>query len=231
MAEEKKPIYHGMNLYQRLHAVMGEVSYVQKEDKKVNNQYSFVSHDAVTAKVRAPLVKWGVIYHPVNMATNQNGNRTEISLCVRFVNIDNPAEVLDVPSLGYGIDQTDKGVGKAISYAVKYALLKTFGLETGDDPERDNIEHTPETKLLKTAMTPEWPADHPCTKEEATKLYNDACDVLDMASSLDDLEGFKKGIGQQVRKLCSTYQINAVSKRFKERMAELGNREMDRGVA
>jgi len=50
---------------------------------------------------------------------------------------------LDVPTFGYGIDPQDKGPGKAMSYGVKYGLLKALGLETGDDPERDSIEHKP----------------------------------------------------------------------------------------
>jgi hypothetical protein len=37
--------------------------------------------------------------------------------------------------MGYGVDPQDKGPGKAISYGVKYALLKVLGLETGDDPD------------------------------------------------------------------------------------------------
>jgi hypothetical protein len=44
----------------------------------------------------------------------------------------------------YGIDDSDKGPGKAISYAVKYALLKALGLETGDDPDEDQASvHKP----------------------------------------------------------------------------------------
>lgn len=37
----------------------------------------------------------------------------------------------------------DKGPGKAISYAVKYAYLKAFALETGDDPDHDQRELQP----------------------------------------------------------------------------------------
>ena len=33
------------------------------------------------------------------------------------------------------MDNADKAPGKAISYAFKYALLKTFALETGEDEE------------------------------------------------------------------------------------------------
>ena len=137
--EEKEP-----NIYQRLHAVMDEVKYVQKEDKKVNNQYSFVSHDAVTAAIRPSLIKHRVIAIPQEIVCKQSTNRTEVLLNVTFINIDNPDDRISVPSVGYGIDQQDKGPGKAISYAVKYALLKGLSLETGDDPERDLIEYKPE---------------------------------------------------------------------------------------
>lgn len=125
-----------MNIYQRLAAAMADVSYVQKE-KKQGMRYTIVSHDAVTAKVRPVLLKHGIVYHPIDLEVDQVGNRTQVRLAVRFVNIEDPADFFVVPSLGYGIDDQDKGPGKAISYAVKYALLKALGLETGDDPDLD----------------------------------------------------------------------------------------------
>lgn len=128
-------------IQKKLHHVMNEVKYVQKESKR-GMRYSIVSHDAVTAKVRPSLVKHGVIYYPVHMYTSQDGNRTVCDLTVRFQSVDNPESFIDVRSLGYGIDDQDKGPGKAISYAVKYALLKTLGLETGDDPDYDqDVQH------------------------------------------------------------------------------------------
>lgn len=136
-----------LNIHQRLHAVMQEVDYVQKE-KKEKMQYSTVSHDAVTAKVRPALVKHGVIYYPQTLRRSQDGNRTECDIVVRFVNIDRPDDFIDVHSIGYGIDAQDKGPGKAMSYAVKYALLKALGLETGDDPDNENIEHKPAQKSV-----------------------------------------------------------------------------------
>lgn len=131
------------NIHQRLAAVMAEVSYIQKE-KKQGMQYTIVSHDAVTAKVRPVLLQHGVVYHPVDLTHEQVGNRTQVALTVRFVNVDDPADYIDVPSLGYGIDNQDKGPGKAISYAVKYSLLKALGLETGDDADHDDIAHGPD---------------------------------------------------------------------------------------
>jgi hypothetical protein len=124
------------NVHQRLAEAMGEVSYIQNE-KKPGMQYRVVSHDKVTAKVRPALLKAGIVYYPIRCDYAQNGNRTECGVTVRFVNIDEPSDFFDVPSLGFGVDASDKGPGKAMSYAVKYALLKALGLETGEDPDED----------------------------------------------------------------------------------------------
>jgi hypothetical protein len=138
------PDAKGKTLLQRLNAVQDEVDYVQKE-KKAGMRYSIVSHDAVTAKVRPLMVKWGVLYFPWGMHMQQVGNRTEMTMMVRFVNIDDITDCIDVASAGFGIDESDKGPGKAISYSVKYALLKCLGLESGDDPdeEQDTVHKDP----------------------------------------------------------------------------------------
>src|ERR1044072_8787515 len=120
------------NIAQRINAAMAEVDYIQKE-KKSGMNYSIVSHDAVTAKVRPILQAHGVVYYPKDFHAQQNGNRTELVFTVRFENIDNREDYIDVATMGFGVDQQDKGPGKAISYGVKYALLKVLGLETGDD--------------------------------------------------------------------------------------------------
>jgi hypothetical protein len=133
------------NIAQRIAAVMGEVDYVQKEKKQGMN-YSIVSHDAVTAKVRPLLHKHGIVYYPRALTVSQNGNRTEAVFTVRFENIDDRTDYIDVETFGYGVDPQDKGPGKAMSYGVKYALLKVLGLETGDDPDtvQDNrADYTP----------------------------------------------------------------------------------------
>jgi hypothetical protein len=110
------------------------VDYIQKE-KKPGMRYSIVSHDAVTAKIRPILHKHGIVYHVAKLNFGQEGNRTWAYIEVDFVNVDDPSERITAHSFGYGVDDQDKGPGKAMSYAVKYALLKTLGLETGDDPD------------------------------------------------------------------------------------------------
>jgi hypothetical protein len=129
------------NIYQRILSVMAELNYIQKTDKKVNNQYTFVTHDAVSEAIHPLLVKHGIVMVSTVDTWAQDGNRTSADVTVTFINADKPDESVAVKTFGFGIDPQDKGAGKAISYACKYAVLKTFVLETGDDPERDSIDH------------------------------------------------------------------------------------------
>ena len=54
-------------------------------------------------------------------------------------------------SVGMGIDDNDKAMGKAYTYAIKYALLKLFRLRYGDDPDAKASEplHTEKPKEEK----------------------------------------------------------------------------------
>lgn len=145
------------NIYQRVNAVMKEVTYIQKEAKKVNGQYTFVSHDAVTGRLHEPMAKHGIVMIPSIAELVQDGNRTAVKMEISFVNMDDPTDKITVYHYGYGIDSQDKGIGKAASYAVKYALLKLFCLETGDDVEKENIDYQPpvneeEQKVKKKAL-------------------------------------------------------------------------------
>lgn len=125
-----------LNILQRINEVRKEVTYIQK-DKKQGMRYSVVSHDVVTAKLRSSFVNHGIVYWPLHFTTEQFGNRTQAWGTCRFACIDDMNDYIDVYTGGYGIDEQDKGPGKALSYACKYALLKVCMLETGDDPDLD----------------------------------------------------------------------------------------------
>ena len=139
-----------LNIYQRINAVMGEASYVRKDGNGPKGlPYKSVSHDTVTAKLRGPMQTHGIVMLSDIVELKQDGNRTEVKMAISFVNIDNPADRVVVHFFGHGVDNQDKGIGKAISYAIKYCLLKTFLLESGteDDVESHNIDHKPEDKV------------------------------------------------------------------------------------
>jgi hypothetical protein len=176
------------NIAQRIAAVMGEVDYVQKEKKQGMN-YSIVSHDAVTAKVRPLLHKHGIVYYPRALTVGQNGNRTEAVFTVRFENIDDRSDYIDVETFGYGVDPQDKGPGKAMSYGVKYALLKVLGLETGDDPDtvQDNkADYRPTTGEPTPNKRVKLDGPYTCP----TQLMTAAREFVRTLNSMGDLAEF-----------------------------------------
>lgn len=125
-----------LNIFQRMNKVMDAINYVAKE-KPDGLKYSVVTHDKVTALVREHFVTHGIVAFILggSMKVEQSGNTTQTQFTVRFQNIDDPEDYMDVDTLGQGVDPQDKGPGKAMSYGVKYAYLKALGLETGDDPD------------------------------------------------------------------------------------------------
>ena len=148
-----------MNIYRRINAVRKEVTYVKKTAKGGLN-YSIVSHDTVVSKLRPSLVTHGIIVIPTVTSYVQNGDRTETSITVKFINEDSPADVVSVDVIGFGLDKQDKGPGKAMTYATKTALLKIFTLESGDDEDPDTdqtTEHLTEG-AASTVNSPNTPA-------------------------------------------------------------------------
>lgn len=190
-----------LNLYQRMNKVMMEVEGIQKESKKVNGQYTFVSHDAVARKLHGPLTRWGIMMLPSVVGMMQDGNRTHIRMSIRFVNIDDPQEFFEVASEAFGIDPSDKGPGKAMSYAVKMALLKVFCLETGDDIENDKdlIDHVPAKKevlaqsLSAAAKKPPIPST-----DELDMIFDDA--VLPLVKSSEFINEYIAHIADKTKK-------------------------------
>lgn len=64
-------------------------------------------------------------------------------------------DYVTIEAVGMGIDDNDKAMGKAYTYAVKYALLKLFRLRYGDDPDFKASEplHTEKPKEPKEEKT------------------------------------------------------------------------------
>lgn len=145
-----------LNIFQRVQGIMSELNFIQKSDKKVNGQYSFVGHDMVTEKVHPLLVKWGIVAIPTVIQDEQDGNRTVARVKMTLYNVDNPAEIIESTMFGYGVDSQDKGPGKAVSYATKMIWLKLLCLESGEkDVELDFEEYKPKKKEITPAEAQE----------------------------------------------------------------------------
>lgn len=124
-------------LYKKIHNVMQEVEYLQKDDKVEfnNTKYKAISEEKVTMTVRDSLIKNGLVIIPVEQAHKREGNLSTVDVKYKIVDIDT-GEYEIATSSGTGADTQDKGVGKAMTYSYKYLLLRTFAIPTGDDPDK-----------------------------------------------------------------------------------------------
>ena len=154
-----------MNIYQRINAVRKAINYIQK-DKSVSagpaGSYRAVTHDAVTGMIRQHLVEHGIIIAPTLIDSvfhaKEEGAKQRLysaSYDVRFINMDAPDECVTIRIEAHALDNGDKAPGKAISYATKYAILKLFNIETGEDEEsryqREEFDVTPHLDKIASA--------------------------------------------------------------------------------
>ena len=145
-----------MNIYEKLSAISLEITNVAKNLNvgTGSSTYKAVGEADVLAAVRPTEAKFRVYSYPFGRkiidtgiveSVNYKGEVKKqlferIEVTYRFINMDNPAEFIDIVSYGDGIDTGDKSVGKAMTYADKYALLKAYKIITGDDPDQDASE-------------------------------------------------------------------------------------------
>ncbi len=129
---EKKP----KGLHAKILEVMKEVGYIQK-DVKVSfksTNYKAISETKVTTVVRQSLIKHGLTLIPIHQIVSNRGNISQVEVTYRLTDAES-GEYIDIASAGEGADSQDKGIGKASTYAYKYALLRTFAIATGEDPD------------------------------------------------------------------------------------------------
>lgn len=128
-----------MNLYQRLDLVRVEIGIVNK-NLSVMNQYKAVGETDVLKAVneaehKARLVSYQESLEILNYGQTQTANYLRVRVKVRVVNIDNPQESVVFEGIGDGYDKGDKAPGKAVTYAMKYALMRGYKIPTGEDPD------------------------------------------------------------------------------------------------
>lgn len=141
-----------MNIYEKLIEVRKAVPYLRKEAE--GYQFKYTSSSQVLGNLKAKMDEVGLLLVPnvtntkVNIdvyeKTDNKGNAkrtvdyfTEIHVTFTWINAEKPEEQISCPWYGQGVDTAgEKGVGKALTYAEKYFMLKFFNIPTDkDDPD------------------------------------------------------------------------------------------------
>jgi len=134
------------NLSSKIIKIMNDVRHLRKGGKNKVMNYTFAQEAEVSMMCGEAMCKHGVVMLTsiVDKTTIRHltlkGTKsflTTVKIDVTFIDVDS-GESFTGSFFGEGSDYGDKGGYKAITGAVKYALLKTFLIGTDDEPEREN---------------------------------------------------------------------------------------------
>lgn len=142
-----------MNLHEKIACVANEIGVIEKnlEVGKGVNAYKAVAESDVLKAVKDAETKVKLVSIPlqtelisseIKETIESNGQKfymfvDTIRLTIRIYNLEKVSEYIDITAYGRGIDYGDKGLGKASTYARKYALMNAYKIVTGEDPDAD----------------------------------------------------------------------------------------------
>jgi hypothetical protein len=166
------------NIFKRMMNVTAEIQRVAKNltvPITSEKSYKAVSEGDVLNAVKPLEEKYGIYSYPLSREITETMILTDkyekkslfirIKTVYRFVNVDVPSDYVDQESLGDGVDSQDKASGKAQTYSDKYALLKGYKIQTGEDPDQlpsqelQDAEPTKQVKKPKIDPVPEVPVE------------------------------------------------------------------------
>lgn len=189
-----------MNLYQKLVEIQKSVRSLAKD--KAANSYQYVSGSKVLDAVRERMDSLGVLLvQQVDSIENtridylvKNGSKSELlsKVMMTFTWIDaESGKKLAVPFGANGMNNWDKGLGSALTYAERYFLLKFFHIATDEDdvdalPPRGNEDALPPRGKSANVQQPNpapqpAPAPQPKAKplmDQNHKGWQKMCDAV-----------------------------------------------------
>lgn len=127
----------------RLVNVMTAIGFIPKSGHNDFHNYDFVTDADVLDALRVKLAENGVataisIDNADIIQFKTDKEKVQFLVTVNgSIAFTDGVDTITIGIAGQGADGSDKGIYKAITGAVKYGLLKTFLVPTGDDPERD----------------------------------------------------------------------------------------------
>lgn len=136
----------GPNVYELMSRVMRDVRNIGKNGTNESQNYRFRGVDDAIGALAQPLRDHGVVMTPevLDFKTEVRGRQNAVLMRVAF-HFHGPAgDRVTAVTMGEGSDFADKASNKAMSAALKYALIHTFMIPVDakslDDGDRDHPE-------------------------------------------------------------------------------------------
>ncbi len=101
----------------------------------------------------------------------------------KYLLLHESGESIELAGYGHGVDNQDKGAGKATTYALKYALLYAFLIPTGKIDDADEV-HSNDYETPKTASKAASQSNEPEKawlnkfKDKANTIQTDECQIV-----------------------------------------------------
>lgn len=136
-------------IYKKMSDVMKEIGYVGKDQKNAAQGFKFRGIDQFVNALYPALVKHGVFMVPrcvqerselktVVRSSGKEGIDKHVNIMMEYdFFAEDGSKVTAGPVPAEGLDSGDKATNKALSAALKYALIQTFSVPTEDMAEAD----------------------------------------------------------------------------------------------
>ena len=176
--------------------VMKEVGAVGKNDRNTSQGFAFRGIDAVINAVSPAFQKYKVIVVPTvlerdtSMVESAKGKAmTHVQLKVAYTFYGHAGDFVSATVYSEAMDYGDKATAKAMSVALRTALLQTLALPT-DEPDPDSQSY--ERGTSEKVANPERTKSTPASAEQIAMAHEAMLQVSDIAD-MTELKNFYKG--------------------------------------
>jgi ERF superfamily len=198
-----------LTLRRKLGEVRRRIGYIQKRGYNERENYNYVAAADIAGTIGDILAELGVVVIPrlesISYEPHAPGRLERVARVIMsyaFTDEDSGDEIT-AKVAGEGLDIGDKASYKAMTGALKYALLQSFLLATGDDPE----------------------------DERAESRWNSGSDHQISAEQQDEIRALIENTGTDPERVCAYYKISALAEMTEStfrRAVDLLKRKLDK---
>jgi hypothetical protein len=142
-------------IYSAIANIMAEVKAIEKSQKNQQQGFMFRGIDNVMNDLHAIFAKHQVFVAPEVQSYNVDAKTTArggvlyfTHATIKFTFYATDSSSISITTVGEAMDSADKGMNKAMSVALKYALMQMLLIPTKEDKDPD--AHSPEETLPET---------------------------------------------------------------------------------
>ena len=137
------------NVHERIIAVIRDLPSIGKDSRMSGGgvSYNYRGIDDVMPHIKALFARHGVhlvpeftILHDDMYSVDKNGRSTRwrhVTVAGKFTFFAPDGSSVSATTIGEGKDSADKAFNKAMTAALKYAVIQTFSITEGDDPDAE----------------------------------------------------------------------------------------------